>query len=62
MEQCQFYGQRNVPFMGRLAKELVRCQERGTEFWHDEIGDAYCPRHERLIKGRAARARKGDHR
>jgi hypothetical protein len=54
VEQCQFYGQRRRTFMGRTTNELVRCQERSDSFWHDELGDAYCPRHERQLKRRAA--------
>lgn len=45
VEQCQFYGSRMVERYGQRVKELTRCQERGADFWHDELGDAYCPRH-----------------
>ena len=45
VEQCQHYGSRRGQFMGTTTNETTRCQERGDNFWHDALGDAYCPRH-----------------
>ena len=55
IEQCQFSGQRRGTFMGRTTNELHRCQERSDSFWHDELGDAYCPRHAKLMQKRGAK-------
>jgi hypothetical protein len=49
-EQCQFYGSRMVERYGRRVKEYGRCQQTGEGFWHDEIGDAYCPRHAKIVQ------------